>query len=226
MNESLPESEESLALKKRARRRLIGAIVFATLAAVVLPMVMDKDPPPATPNIELAIPAQDKGFIPPATGAPRPAVGVAEPVPAALPDKAAPALAEVAAEAVRPAEPKAVPARAVETKPVAKAAKAEPAKPAGDARRVQSILDGKAEGAVAAGPHVVLIGAFANAGNVQILQKKLSEMGIRVYTEQVDSPQGRKTRVRAGPFPTREAAEKAATRMKSIGVGGVVAPKA
>jgi uncharacterized oligopeptide transporter (OPT) family protein len=51
----------------------------------------------------------------------------------------------------------------------------------------------------------ILIGAFANPANVKNLQSKLTELGIKVYTEPLDSPQGNKIRVRAGPFPSREA---------------------
>ena len=45
------------------------------------------------------------------------------------------------------------------------------------------------------------------------------------YTEASDSPQGPRTRVRAGPFATKEAAEKAQAKAKSIGVNGTVSPK-
>lgn len=72
---------------------------------------------------------------------------------------------------------------------------------------------------------MVLIGAFSNEANVANLRKKLGEQGIKVYTEALDSPQGKKTRVRAGPFPSREAAEKALDKMKRIGVSGVVTAK-
>jgi DedD protein len=50
-------------------------------------------------------------------------------------------------------------------------------------------------------------------------------LGIKVFSEPLDTPQGRKTRVRAGPFASREAAEKALARMQNIGVSGVVAPR-
>jgi DedD protein len=218
-------------------------------------MVMDEEAPPATPSIELNIPPQEKGFVAPPTGAAKaPAAAVAEPVsapvteskvaaaelkPAAVAPAAVPApVAEVAPEVAKPAaenKPTRAPAaKAAETKAAAKPAakretkpvKAEVAKPAPEAKRAQALLDGRAaEPAAADGPHVVLIGAFANPGNVQTLQKKLGELGLKVYTEPLDSPQGKKTRVRAGPFPSREAAERAVARMKSIGVGGVVAPK-
>ncbi|HRE16792.1 MAG TPA: SPOR domain-containing protein, partial [Rhodocyclaceae bacterium] len=61
--------------------------------------------------------------------------------------------------------------------------------------------------------------------NVKNLQGKLAELGIKVFTEPLDSPQGRKIRVRAGPFASREAAESALEKMKRIGVTGVLAAK-
>ncbi len=66
------------------------------------------------------------------------------------------------------------------------------------------------------GPFVILIGAFSNPANVQQLQSKISELGIKVYTEPLESPEGKKTRVRAGPFANRGAAEKALEKMKRI----------
>ena len=69
------------------------------------------------------------------------------------------------------------------------------------------------------------VGAFANPANVKQLQSKLGELSIPVFTEPLDTPDGRKTRVRAGPFGGREAAERALDKMKRIGVGGVVAAK-
>jgi DedD protein len=225
MNESLPESDDQLTFKKRARRRLIGAIVFVTFAAVVLPMVMDEEAPPATPSIELNIPAQDKGFVAPPTGEVKPAepAPVADAAPPASVDEAPAPAAPVAriAEAKPVLRPTARPA----VKPEAKPTKPIAAKPSSDAKRAQALLEGQVAEPAADVPHVVLIGAFANPGNVQNLQKKLGELGLRVYTEPLDSPQGKKTRVRAGPFPNRAAAEKAVARMKAIGVGGVVAPK-
>lgn len=241
MNESLPESDDQLALKKRARRRLIGAIVFVTFAAVVLPMVMDEEAPPATPSIELNIPQQEKGFVAPPTGVAKSPADVAESVPALAAVVAPPVVPAIQSAAVVPAAPTA-PATAAVKPPEPKAAPRSPAKPVvkplvkapskpetkpADAKRAQALLEGKAAdlAAGADGPHVVLIGAFSNPGNVQTLQKKLGELGLKVYTEPLDTPQGKKTRVRAGPFASREAAEKAVARMKSIGVGGVVAPR-
>lgn len=243
MPEHLTESDEQLDLKKRARRRLIGAAVFASTAAVILPMVMDRDPPPAMPNIELRIPSQEKTPSVPLApvvkqqGAPAPAVPtVAEPV-APVPPTVKPEV-QPEPKAAPVAEPKPVkqelkPEAKLVAKPEPKVVKpeskpekkAEPrAEPAAEAKRAQAILEGK-EAPAGDAAHVVLIGAFKEPGNVEVLKKKIGEMGIRVYTENWDSPQGKRIRVRAGPFPTRDTAEKAAARIKSIGVSGVVAPK-
>jgi len=241
-------SDAQLLLKKRARRRLVGAFAFAGLAAVVLPMVMDEEPKQQVQDVQIRIPGQEQAPFTPKALAARPAV------PAAEAEKPAPRADAGPAASARPVEP--VPARLVENKPEAKPARpaekppekvAEktPVKPAekapekapeksadkapvADAQRAAAILGGKAPEAAAPagnGQHVILIGAFANPVNVKQIQSKTAELGIKTYTESLDSPQGKKTRVRAGPFASREAAEKALEKMKRIGVSGVVAAK-
>lgn len=262
-----PDSDVQLLLKKRARRRLVGAVAFALLAAIVLPMVMDQAPQAPVADVQIRIPGQDQ--VPPF--APKAPAGVVANAPRA-PEKAGgapaePPRAESAPAAARPggkpAEPAApgqppLPAeRAGGDKPGDKPAdragekaagklagdrpadkvpeklpEKPPAKPAepprpvaeNEAQRAAAILAGKPV-AASGGEQVILIGAFSNPGNVKLLQSKLGELGIKVYTEALDTPQGRKTRVRAGPFPSREAAEKALEKMKRIGVSGTIAPR-
>jgi DedD protein len=67
-------------------------------------------------------------------------------------------------------------------------------------------------------PFMVLVGAFSNPSNVKALQAKIRELGIKVHTESFESPDGKRTRVRAGPFSSRAEAEKALTRMQRIGI--------
>ncbi|HEX5801955.1 MAG TPA: SPOR domain-containing protein [Azospira sp.] len=241
---SMPEADAQLPLKKRARRRLVGAIAIAVFAAVVLPMVMDPAPQAPVNDVEIRIPGQEQApafnpgklaakpaEMPPARNvvADKPVERPVERAPVPSAEKAAEAVATPPAAArVVDKAPEKTSEKAAE-KPAEKVAdKTQPAKAKSngedDARRAAAILAGKAQPA-AAEQHVILIGAFANEGNVQVLQKKLGELGIKVYTEALDSPQGKKTRVRAGPFASREAAEKALDRMKRIGVNGVVAVK-
>ena len=56
-----PISEEELQLKKRARRRLIGAIALVTVVAVFLPMVLDHEPKSVSQDISIQIPSQSAG---------------------------------------------------------------------------------------------------------------------------------------------------------------------
>ncbi|MBI2508549.1 MAG: hypothetical protein HYV99_00630 [Betaproteobacteria bacterium] len=54
-------SDEEHQLKRRARRRLIGAVVLVTAIAVMLPMVLDSEPRPAGREVSIQIPAPDSG---------------------------------------------------------------------------------------------------------------------------------------------------------------------
>lgn len=257
--------DDQLELKKRARRRLVGAAAFATLAVVFLPMVMDETPPPAGHEVQIKIPGQEPAagasmvgkpvasaaLQPNVTGAAdKPATAAAAATATSAGEKAGPAAAGEVAKAaesskgepsakvvattraagaadsnklaVKPADKEAPSRESAAKDPAGKESSGkEAATPAGDGKRAQAILDGKSQSA----PHVILIGAFANTANVKSLQAKLAELGVKTYTETLDSPQGRKTRLRAGPFPSRDAAEKAQGKMKRIGVNGVVAVK-
>lgn len=234
---SIPEADAQLPLKKRARRRLVGAIALAVLAAVVLPMVMDHAPQAPIQDVQIRIPGQDQApaFSPKTLAAnsaevTAPATKAAAPV-AEKPPLPAPTEKTIdkPVEAPKPAAKPEKPVEKMPEKPVAAPEKATK-NGSDEAQRAAALLAGKAAepsvpAKAAAGEYVILIGAFANPANVKQLQTKLGELGLKVYTETLDSPQGKKTRVRAGPFPSRDAADKALEKMKRIGVNGVVAAK-
>lgn len=225
-------------LKKRARRRLIGAVALALLAAIVLPMVMDHQPAPPLRDIQVRIPSPDEGAARRATSKPITVAPAREdkpvPMPVETPPPAKPEIKE-AAPAARPSEAKS--AERTETKPIAKIEprpepKIEPkpeTKPesksapssSGEAARAESALSGKGTDEA----WEVQLGAYQEPGRVKLLVGKLKELGIPTYTEKVETPNGPRTRVRAGPFPSQEAAEKARTRVKIVGVDGPVAKK-
>jgi DedD protein len=230
-------------LKRRARRRLVGATALALAAVIVLPMVMDHEPRVPAQEIQVRIPSQDGGGglvsrILPGKGATA-LPPLADSQPAAQPG-ASPKMetkAEAKTEArIEPkadaktepkaevkAEPKAE--AKVEPKPAPAAAKPGPVPPvkAAEGARAAAVLSGQNGGG--SEQWVVQLGAYKEEGNVKLLVKKLKEMGVPSYTEASDSPQGPRTRVRAGPFATKEAAEKAQAKAKAIGVSGTVSPK-
>lgn len=260
----MEDNDAQLQIKKRARRRLVGAVFFASVVAVVLPMVMDQEPRPPVQDVEIRIPGQDeKPFAPkfasapvvapteraPAPKAPEPQASVQSETVAVLTEPPARPTARVV-EAVTEKAPEKPAAKTVDKpaeklqdkkaaekapeKPAAKAAEKPVDKPADkakadEAKRAAALLAGgsvgEAKPAAKGGEFLVLIGAFASDDNVRNLKAKLGEQGIKTFSEPLDTPQGRKTRVRAGPFPSREAAEKALEKMKRIGVSGVVAAK-
>lgn len=223
--DTAPDSD--LQLKKRARRRLVGAAALALFAVIVLPMVMDREPRPLSQDIQVRIPSQESSGLAAKVLSGKP---VASPMPApetAVEPKADQPAAVAAKTEPVPAVPAAVSAVAPVTKPAAAQATAvPPAKPAekpATPEKKTEVAEKPATGSSA--QWVVQLGAYKEAGNVKLLLAKLKGVGVPAYTEKFDSPQGLRTRVRAGPFASPDAAEKARSRIKIIGVDGPVAPK-
>ena len=128
-------------LKRRGRRRLVGAIALVLLAVIVLPMVFDPEPRPVAPPVSVRIPGEDETPFKP-----------------------------------KPSTPKA--------------------------------------------QYFVPVGAYANP---QSVTAKLDAARLPYYTE---AAQGNVTRVRVGPFPSREAADEAAGRLRELGLQpGAIAAK-
>jgi DedD protein len=233
MAEQDTSPDADLQLKKRARRRLVGAAALALLAVIVLPMVMDREPRPLSQDIQVRIPSQDATGLaskllpgkPASTPMPEP-----KPAPASEPKSVPEPKAEIkpatdAAVAAPVAAAKVVaPASVATAKPVDAPASKEKKAEAGEKPAVKNVADIKSANN-ASGQWVVQLGAYKEAGNVKLLLAKLKGVGVPAYTEKFDSPQGARTRVRAGPFASQEAAEKARSRIKIIGVDGPVAPK-
>lgn len=216
---------DNLEIKKRARRRLVGAAALALAAAIILPMMMEQEPAPGSPDIQVTIPDRDApaGAARAAgnSGAPAADAGVA-PAPVEEPPQPA------TTEAVRPqiATPPAVAAETAPKAPVTTPAPAKPAQSEDEAARVRALLEGKpATGnpAVAAGREsfVIQIGAFGDAGKAAAISSELKQAGFSAYTEKA----GTVTRVRVGPFSSREDAEKAAAKLKAQGRNAVLTPR-
>jgi DedD protein len=190
-------SDEELQLKKRARRRLVGAVALVLLIVVVLPMILDSEPKPLNQDIAITIPP-----------IPKPESIQQNPVPAMTSTLASPSPPRVAgmpapAPAVQPDRAPDLPTNAPakpEAKPVPKPLQKHEIKPAPTSEE----------------SFVVQLGAFSNAANAKALQRKLQDNKFKAYTELVKNASGDRTRVRVGPYPTREDAEKARDRLKAM----------
>ena len=228
-----PESVE--VMRKRAKHRLIGSAVLVLIGVVGFPLLFDTQPRPIPVDIPIEIPG--KGTVKPlavpaapTAAAPAPA---ATPTPAPAPaDKVAaaaslapkeeilsskPAAAASAPAAVKPeAKPEVKPAPKPEPKP---AAKPEPKPVANaDAARASALLNGSTPPAAAEaeGRLVVQVGAFADVAKAREARLKLEKAGLKTYTQVAETKDGKRIRVRVGPFATKAEAEKAAGKIKSL----------
>lgn len=210
-------SDEELQLKKRARRRLIGAVILVTIVVVALPMVLDTEPKSETQDINIRIPATDAGTFAPKVAAPAPA-------PAEKPEAKAETKAEAKPESKTGASaPAQAAAPAAAPKPNAPAA-AKAEKPAA-APQAAAKAPPKAADAGGAKDFVVQVIALSDADRAKKMQQQIAAAGIKSYTEIVKTEKGDVTRVRAGPFPNREAAEKVRGQLKGMGLDGKVIPR-
>jgi DedD protein len=207
-------SDEELQLRKRARRRLIGALVLVTAVAAVLPMVLDSEPRQVSQDVTIRIPSPDSGEFS-SKVVPLAPVPETKPQPPATAAKPAPVPAQDGKTA-----PKAQPPAAPAPEPVKVAPKPEqPAKPAASAAKESARADKDK------GQFVVQVIALSDAAKAGQIQQQIANAGIKSYTEIVKTEKGDVTRVRAGPFATRAAAEKARDQLKSMGLNGNIAAK-
>ena len=234
-------------IRRRARRRLVGAVVLALAAAVLVPMLLESDPKPLGEDVAVKIPPVDEGkFVsklgeksrsadaPPTPIKPAPATKPGE-VSSAAPAKetvTAPKAAVVEA-APPPAKPTIVPPLssppAKESAPPAEASTsstpAPPSKPAAPAPSTAAPPAPEATKTAkpASGAFSVQLAAFSDDKGANALVNRLKKSGHPAYTEPYSSTRGTVWRVRVGPFGTREAAEGARSRLKADGQDGIIA---
>ena len=228
-----PESVE--VMRKRAKHRLIGSAVLVLIGVVGFPLLFDTQPRPIPVDIPIEIPGKGPVkplAVPAAPAATAPAPTAPAPTPPAPADKVAaaaslapkeeilsskPAAAASAPAAVKPeAKPEVKPAPKPEPKP---AAKPEPKPVANaDAARASALLNGSTPPAAAEaeGRLVVQVGAFADVAKAREARLKLEKAGLKTYTQVAETKDGKRIRVRVGPFATKAEAEKAAGKIKSL----------
>lgn len=204
----MAESQDVNLLRRRGRRRLVGAIALVLVAAIVLPMVFDPEPMPGAPPVSVRIPGEDESTFSPKV-APR-----LEPAPPAA--GSAPQGASVAAPV---AEAPKTAAKAVDNPPAVSAPAPAPAPVQ------QAAAPSRPDAAAGAEQFVVPVAALSTQAKVKELAGKLKAARLPYYTEPLATAKGTVTRVRVGPYATREAAEDAHRQLLRLGLkpGNVVA---
>ena len=220
-----PPSPEASEIRRRGRRRLLGAVTLVLLAVVFIPMVLDSEPRPerTTPSLDIP-PKENVAPLPAPTPAAATKIVVADKAPASASGEVdVPAKPSPSPAAASPPTPP--PAASTATPPAA----ASPATPPQPAAKVTPIPSKNAPDAPPkAAPKLegfaVQVGAFRDDERLRQTRAKLESAGIVHYPERVDAGGGAITRLRAGPFPTREAAEQARAKLKGASLDGQVVP--
>ena len=214
--DNLQQSDQELQFKKRARRRLVGAIALVLLMIVILPMVLkDRTAQAPKQDVVISIPSQSTEMTaePPVTAAP---IQQAEPTPAPAAETQANGVepqAEAKSAEPKPVEPKAV--TIADTKPVE--AKPTPAVPVAPKETAKQDAP-KSETA----NYFVQIGVFSDPDNVKQMQAKLKDKALKSQTDFIDTAKGKKTRLRVGPFSSEKDAKSALDKVEALSLPGKV----
>jgi DedD protein len=187
-----PESVE--VLRKRAKHRLIGTAILVLIAVIGFPLLVDKQPRPTEfSNIPIVIPDKTKA---------KPAPAVLAPVTTVTPLTPAAPLATATAPAPAAAPAKVAPPAVAASAPAPPMAVAAP--DSGEER------------------FVVQVGAFAEQTRARETRLKLERAGLKTYTQVVENKEGRRIRVRTGPYTSRAQAERDAEKIKKLDLPATV----
>lgn len=209
-------------VRRRARYRLIGAVVLVLIAVVGFPLVFDTQPRPVAVDTPIVIP--DRQAVAPLTASQMPA----KPwkiAPETLSTQAGldpseqvePPSAPVVAPVVK-SEPTEKPKEKQADKPkekteaaVAKSDKTDAeakskSKSKDDGDKAKALLEGKS---ATAERLIIQVGAFSDAAKLREVRQKLEKGGFKTYTQVVDGKDGKTTtRVRVGPYDSRDDADR------------------
>jgi DedD protein len=187
------KNEQDLLLRKRARRRVVGSVVLVIIAIIFLPMILERVPEQEGKEVEIIIHSEN------------------------LLDKSS----EIISQNKNVEDTVSV--------------SVEPNTGSNDSQEIIIKLEQLTEKEKAGNNHkdkksiitieefVVQLGAFSDATKAKNQQRSLESNGIKkAYTEMIKNENIEVTRVRVGPFSTREAAEKEQKKLKELGVNGVV----
>ena len=218
--------------RTRARRRLIGATLLLALGVIGFPLLFESQPRPIPVDIPIEIPRKESvpalvlPPAPPGQGSAS-APGMAATARAAQTAAQAPAPVPIEAAAAKASAAALVAAGATAVRPAAA-----PGTRPDDGQRAQALLDGRRPAAASAAPRasdaamtmrlVVQVGAYTDADKLREARQKVERLGLKTYTQVVELDAGRRTRVRVGPFASRDEAEQAATRIRSQGLPAAI----
>jgi DedD protein len=228
-NTSNTPAESVDALRRRARHRLIGASVLVVLGVVGFPLLFDTQPRPVSVDIAVDIPdrATAKPLVDTSTSKPLSASAGLDAKEEVVPDTKAETKPEPKVQAKVDVKPEAAVAAAAGAAAVAAVVPKADNKPAAkpEVKTAEVKADAKPDAKSATKPadskdtgarFVVQAGTFSDEAKLRETRSKLEKAGITTYTQVIEGKEGRRVRVRVGPFTNRDEADKVARKIKQL----------
>lgn len=202
------------ALKRSARRRLIGAVALALVTVVALPMIFDKEPPPLA-EVEITIPSRDTPgsavFLEGGAGARTGSATPPSPAPTPSPTLGSPAVSPPVSAAPVPMASTPTPAPAPVLVPVQKPA-------ASMAASTAAKIDLPKTPPSVSNGYFLQLGVFSSEEGARKLAKRVADADFTVH---VVEDAGR-YKVRCGPVSAKPAAQDLQTRLHGKGFPAVL----
>jgi DedD protein len=199
-------------IRRRARQRLIGASVLVFIGVVLFSILLERQPRPLPADISIEMPSTKPDAKLNATRSK--AITKSQEieeiiVPSALAAGALSAASKTvdATNAKRATKPSTTPSKAPNNP-------APLAKVVADKKTTKQVVDQSD----ADQRFIVQAGAFSEIDKANEVRHKLEKSGLKTYVHMIESAQGKRIRVRVGPFHQRSEAEKAANKAKGAGV--------
>ena len=241
------QNDQALDLKKRARRRLVGAIALVVIMIIVLPMIIKDRAVSEAPEAEIKISMptaeelieENKQVTPEPSSTlqsneqaamPQTTVSATELV-SGMPDKILPkndaSVVETvekitesvtAPKEIKQTDVKVTEGKSTQDKLVQKPAEAKPTEiKSADVKKAEEVKTDAKNG-----DFTIQIGVYSDPANVTQLQAKLKAAGFTSRTEKVSTPKGEKIRLRLGKYASRQDAADALTTLNASGMTGMV----
>lgn len=214
-----PQPVQSIeVMRQRARHRLIGAALLVLIGVVGFPLLFDSQPRPVAVDIQIDIP--DKAKVKPLELATAATIPATASMPAAPESVAAASAVNPDSEATaKPVVATPAPVTAIVAAPAAAATPVatgvKPKAEAAETAKALALLDGK-DSNKPGERFVVQVGAYSEVAKLREVRQKLEKAGLKTYTQVIDSQEGKRTRVRVGPFASAAEADAVAARIKSL----------
>lgn len=202
--------DQGLSFKKRARRRLVGAIALVLIMIIILPMMLEDRQKTVQEDIEIIMSPTTTDLN---ASAEPDAESLADVEELIIQDPDNEINSAVATNDMSDVDAKPTNPESVATEPTEKV---ESNKSVAASEEIAKTNTSTGKG------YYVQIGVFSNPDNIKKLQLKLSDLGYKSLTEKISTDTGVKTRLRTEIFNERNEAAIALQNIKDAGLAGMV----